>query len=340
MRGGILKWMIVVVMTVAVVGVRGDDEGDENGLKRNFYEKTCPLAEEIVRNITWSRVAANPVLPAKLLRMSFHDCFVRGCDASVLIKSTPGNQAELEAPPNLSLAGMDVIDEIKAKLEEVCEGIVSCADIIPLAARDAVSFQYKLPVWGVLTGRRDGRISKMEEANASLPSPFMNFDELLKNFADQGLNKKDLVVLSGGHTIGMAHCFLFNNRLYNFTGAGDQDPSLDPDYADFLKTKCTPSPTDLSTVEMDPDSGFSYDSHYFKILLEDKGLFQSDAALLTDPDSARLAEKLIRPGKFFDKFAKAMKKLNAIKVKVGEDGEIRKNCGVVNPVISMVTDDI
>ncbi len=63
---------------------------------------------------------------------------LQGCDASNLIKSTPSNAAELDALPNLTLHGMDLIDTAKAAVEEACPGIVSCADIISLATRDAV----------------------------------------------------------------------------------------------------------------------------------------------------------------------------------------------------------
>lgn len=67
--------------------------------------------------------------------------FLQGCDASVLLDSTESVTAEKDGLPNRSLSGYDVIDDIKAKLEEECPGIVSCADILTLAARDAVSYQ-------------------------------------------------------------------------------------------------------------------------------------------------------------------------------------------------------
>ncbi|KAJ6973031.1 peroxidase 3 [Populus alba x Populus x berolinensis] len=40
---------------------------------------------------------------------------------------------------------------------------------------------------------------------------------------------------AGGHTIGAGHRNLVSNRLYNFTGKGDEDPSLNPTYVAFLK---------------------------------------------------------------------------------------------------------
>lgn len=134
----------------------------------------------------------------------------------------------------------------------------------------------------------------------------------------------------GGHTIGVAHCGTFSRRLYNFTGKGDADPSLNPIYANILRRQC-PNPADPSiTVEMDPRSSSSFDTNYFKILTQHKGLFQSDAALLTDPSSSGIVEQLQNPRAFFPSFADSMLKMAAIEILTGTDGEIRKRCRFVN----------
>lgn len=63
---------------------------------------------------------------------------LQGCDGSVLLKSTTNNQAERDAAPNLTLRGFDLIDAAKSAVEYKCPGVVSCADILALVARDAV----------------------------------------------------------------------------------------------------------------------------------------------------------------------------------------------------------
>ncbi|KAH7573646.1 hypothetical protein JRO89_XS03G0186500 [Xanthoceras sorbifolium] len=245
---------------------------------------------------------------------------MQGCDASVLLDAINNTPAEKDSVPNLSLSGFDVIDEIKTEIEKECPGIVSCADILSLAARDAVSFPSIKNMWEVPTGRRDGRVSLASEVNGNIPSPFSGFSTLLQIF----INK-------GGHTIGVAHCATFSNRLYNFTGKGDADPSLDRTYAEFLRSKCPNPANPATTVELDPRSSLSFDKNYFNILLQNKGLLQSDAALLTNPDSFQLVTKFWRSNDFFNVFAKSMEKMGAIEVLTGNAGEIRKQCHVANP---------
>lgn len=324
-----MSFHILLVCLVVLMGVANVFGADK--LKKNFYKQSCPQAEKLVRDITWSKAQSDATLGAKLLRVHYHDCFVRGCDASILLDTVGNNQSEKLARPNLSLSGFDIIDNIKSQIEQVCPGIVSCADILALAARDSVSFPFKEPKWDVLTGRRDGKISLATDVTGNLPSPFSNFATLKQLFANKGLTVNDLVVLSGAHTIGVAHCGAFSRRLYNFTGKGDSDPSLNGTYAESLKIQCPNPANAATTVEMDPQSSLSFDTSYFTILIQNKGLFQSDAALITDRASTKIVKLLQRPDAFFSEFGKSMKKMGAIELLPGNVGEIRKNCRLINP---------
>ncbi|KAK4347881.1 hypothetical protein RND71_034220 [Anisodus tanguticus] len=115
----------------------------------------------------------------------------RGCDGSVLIS---GTSAERNTVTNTGLRGFEVIDNAKTQLEASCPSVVSCADILALAARDAVDLTGG-PSWGVPTGRRDGRISSSSEA-LNLPSPLDTIDVQRNKFAAKGLDDHELVTLT------------------------------------------------------------------------------------------------------------------------------------------------
>lgn len=124
---------ILVVYVVAVVLLSTAVHGQ--GTRLGFYRATCPQVESIVRSTVQSHFRMDPSIAPGLLRMHSHDCFVRGCDASVLLA---GPNSERTAVPNRTLKGFEVIDDAKSQLEDVCPGVVSCADILALAARDSV----------------------------------------------------------------------------------------------------------------------------------------------------------------------------------------------------------
>lgn len=298
------------------------------GLALNFYDFSCPGVYSAVGNVVGEHISKAPTLAAPLLRMHFHDCFVRGCDGSVLLNSTKSTKAEKEAFPNLSLRGFDVIDAAKAAVENVCPGVVSCADVLALVARDAVHLLGG-PFWNVPMGRRDGVVSMQNEALTKLPPPTGNFSQLTSMFASHGLDVKDLVVLSGAHTIGTSHCTSFTNRLYNFTGKGDMDPSLDKNYAAQLKTKCNPN-DNKTIVEMDPGSFRTFDTHYYLNVKKKIGLFQSDAALLTNKEAEAYVNTELQGSSFFSDFATSMEKMGRIGVVTGNAGQIRKHCAFTN----------
>ena len=134
----------------------------------------------------------------------------------------------------------------------------------------------------------------------------------------------------GGHTIGTSHCSAFSNRLYNFTGKGDVDQTLDNDYVPTLKNKCKPN--DLTTlVEMDPGSFKTFDTSYYKLIAKRRSLLTSDDTLLTNAEAKALVMRLANsPSEFFKEFGASMVKMGNIGVKTSIDGEIRKKCAVVN----------
>ncbi|CAK9316237.1 unnamed protein product [Citrullus colocynthis] len=303
---------------------------EAQNLTVGFYQGSCPGVEYTVTKTVALYIKQQPSIVASLLRIHFHDCFVRGCDGSVLINSTTNNQAEKDAFPNLSLRGFNVIDAVKVAVEKQCPGIVSCADILALIVRDAVRM-IGGPLWEVPTGRRDGRVSISREALINLPPPFANISSLKTSFLSKGLSVKDLVVLSGSHTIGVSHCTSFSNRLYNFTGKGDADPKLDKYYAVALKNKCKPN-DQKTTVEMDPGSFKTFDQGYYTLVSKRRGLFQSDSALLDDPDTKAyvLLQASTRGATFAADFAKSMVNMGNIGVLTGINGEIRRRCAFVN----------
>lgn len=68
--------------------------------------------------------------------LSYKELYFQGCDASILLD---GNDGEKFAFPNINSArGFEVVDAIKTAVESSCSGVVSCADILAIAAQDSV----------------------------------------------------------------------------------------------------------------------------------------------------------------------------------------------------------
>ncbi|KAF7830810.1 peroxidase 5-like [Senna tora] len=319
--------LATIVLVIYLVSHNAHSE-----LQVGFYSDSCSWAEFIVKDEVRRAFNGNPGIAAGLVRMHFHDCFVRGCDGSVLLDSSGSNTAEKDSPANNpSLRGFEVIDNAKARLEAVCPGIVSCADIVAFAARDSVEFSGGIG-YDVPAGRRDGRISLASDTRTNLPPPTFNVDQLTQLFASKGLTQEEMVTLSGAHTIGRSHCTSFSNRLYNFSSNSNEDPSLDASYAAQLKQKCPQASSNPNTVvPMDPSSPVIADSAYYASILANRGLFTSDQTLLTHLATAQEVNQNARnPYLWLTKFADAMVKMGHIGVLTGNAGEIRTNCRVVN----------
>ncbi|RLM55581.1 peroxidase 1-like [Panicum miliaceum] len=326
-----IKVSVVLLLPLAMLLLVGNSPAVAQ-LEVGYYSKTCPNVEAIVREEMEKIISAAPSLAGPLLRLHFHDCFVRGCDASVLLKSTEGNLAERDAKPNKSLRGFGSVDRVKAKLEAACPNTVSCADVLTLMARDAVVLA-KGPFWPVALGRRDGKVSSATEAADQLPPANGDVPLLTKIFASKELDLKDLVVLSGAHTLGTAHCPSYASRLYNFSSAYSTDPTMDSEYAERLRMRCKSVGDKAMLSEMDPGSYKTFDTSYYRHVAKRRGLFQSDAALLTDATTREYVQR-IASGKFddvfFKDFGESMIKMGNVGVLIGVEGEIRKKCYIVN----------
>ncbi|KAK1277437.1 Peroxidase 59 [Acorus gramineus] len=287
------KCLVLVALLIACLIINNV----ESQLTTNYYASTCPNLFWIVRRQMSNALMNEMRMAASLLRLHFHDCFVNGCDGSILLD---GSDSEKFAFANLNSArGFEVVDSIKTAIESQCAGVVSCADILAIAAQEAVLLSGG-PAWQVLLGRRDGLVANKTGANLRLPSPLDDVDQIIAKFATVGLSITDVVSLSGGHTIGLARCTVFSSRLSN-----------------------------------DVNSTYLFDNHYFDNLLNNKGLLFSDQVLFSGNNATSTTKSLVQAysqdsALFFRNFANSMIKMGNISPLTGSEGQIRMNCRVVN----------
>ncbi|KAJ0962558.1 hypothetical protein J5N97_027680 [Dioscorea zingiberensis] len=301
-------------------------------LDPQFYDHSCPKAQKIIQSIVAKAVAKETRMAASLLRLHFHDCFVKGCDASVLLDSSGSIISEKGSNPNKNSArGFDVIDKIKSALEKACPLTVSCADILALAARDSTVLAGGSS-WEVPLGRRDSLSASISGSNHNIPAPNDTLPTIITKFKLQGLNLVDLVALSGSHSIGQARCTSFRQRLYNQTGNGFPDSTINKVYASQLRSRCPKSGGDQNLFPLDLASPTKFDNKYFKNIVAGKGLLNSDEILFSKSKaSMELVNKYADSvDSFFKQFSKSMVKMGNINPLTGNKGEIRKHCSKVN----------
>lgn len=137
---------------------------------------------------------------------------------------------------------------------------------------------------------------------------------------------------AGAHTIGFAQCFTFKKRLFDFDGSGNPDPLLETSTLETLRRVCpNQDDSDTQLAPLDPVTSNKFDNNYFRNLVNNSGILQSDQALMGDNKTATMVINYSRfPFLFTRDFGASMVKMAAIGVLTGQDGEIRKNCRVVN----------
>ena len=257
---------------------------------------------------------------------------VQGCDASLLLDNSSSIVSEKGSNPNSNSArGFEVIDEIKVALETACPGSVSCADILALAARDSTVLVGG-PYWDVPLGRRDSLGASIQGSNNDIPAPNNTLPTIVTKFRRQGLDVADVVALSGAHTIGLSRCTSFRQRLYNQTGNGAADATLDVSFAARLRQGCPRSGGDGNLFPLDLATPARFDNLYFKNILAGRGLLSSDEVLLTkSAETAALVKAYAADvDLFFRHFAQSIVKMGNISPLTGAQGEIRKNCRRLN----------
>ncbi|KAK8671314.1 hypothetical protein V6N13_037910 [Hibiscus sabdariffa] len=316
--------LLLLVFAVSCASVVGSHGSHGSKLSPEYYKSTCPDALSIVEARVEAALKKEPRMGASLLRLHFHDCFVNGCDGSILLDDNSVFAGEKTAAPNNNSArGYDVVDDIKAELEKACPGVVSCADILAIAARDS-TVVLGGPSWKVKLGRRDSTTASKNAARKFIPAPSFNLSALIFSFRAQGLSVKDLVALSGAHTIGLARCTSFRARVYD-------DSNIDPSFAKSLRRRCPRTGKDNVPRSLDLRTPKSFDNFYFRNLLKKKGLLHSDQELFNGASIDSLVKKYAaNSSRFFKQFSKSMIKMGNIKPLTGNSGEIRTNCRKVN----------
>ncbi|MQM20397.1 hypothetical protein Taro_053415 [Colocasia esculenta] len=300
-------------------------------LSTSFYSSSCSNLTNIVEGVIRQARNSDERILASLVRLHFHDCFVQGCDASILLDGTSNIQSEKDPFPNRSLRGYDVVDNIKTAVENVCSGVVSCADILALAAQISVNLaggaSYTVPL-----GRRDSTTAS-QSGVSGLPGPNEGLDSIRSKFNAVGLDVTDLVALSGAHTFGRSQCLAFSNRLYNFNNTGNPDPTLDTTYGDTLRQSCPQTGGGSTLNNLDVTTPNAFDNSYFTNLQNNRGLLRSDQELFstdgapTVPIVNRFAGSQTA---FFQSFGASMINMGNISPLTGTNGQIRANCRAVN----------
>ncbi|KAH7842131.1 hypothetical protein Vadar_001830 [Vaccinium darrowii] len=274
-------------------------EGGGGGLSYDFYERTCPQVEDIVRTGLKSVSLSDPTTPAAMLRLMFHDCQVQGCDASILI-DTMTMPSEMDSTKNFGIRKREAITLLKSMVEAVCPHQVSCADILILAARDAVAMSAGLGV-----------------------------DGMLRIFGSKGMSIEESVAIIGAHTLGVTHCFNVFTRVHN-PQQGEAE-TIEPGLEMVLQFSCplgslTPN---ISVVINDPTS-LTFDNQYYANAMRGRGILRVDAELPLDPRTGPFVQRFgENQEEFFRAFSSGFVKLASSGVLTGDQGVIRGICSVI-----------
>lgn len=297
-------------------------------LQFNYYEQSCPRAEEIIKDQVIKLYNKHGNTAVSWVRNLFHDCMLKSCDASLLLETVNGIESEKASQRSFGMRNFKYVNTIKAALESECPVTVSCADIVALSARDGI-VMLGGPRVEMKTGRRDSTESYGAVVEDFIPNHNDSISLVLSRFQSIGVDVEGTVALLGSHSVGRVHCVNLVHRLYPTV-----DPTMDPDYAEYLKGRCPtpdPDPQGVLYARNDRETPMILDNYYYKNLLGHKGLLMVDQQLTSDPLTSPYVEKMAADnGYFHDQFSRAVVLLSENNPLTGDQGEIRKDCRYVN----------
>ncbi|MCL7038268.1 hypothetical protein MKW94_016739 [Papaver nudicaule] len=311
------------------LGSSSPSASDNNPFFReDFYSDSCPGVETAIRSIVIELFMNDSTIAPALIRLVFHDCFIQGCDGSVLLNSTDGGAAEKDVIPNQSLKGFDVVEEIKSRLEAICPNTVSCSDILVLAARDCVYLSGG-PFYRLRTGRKDSLTSFPNDALDQIPAPSDDLDTILQKFSGRGFSTSETVSLLGAHSIGRVHCDFITDRLHDFNGTNQADPRIETGFLTMMQAKCAADPANFIDLKKEGAQDIGFGTHYFQSLVQNYTVLLSDHELLNSEKTASWVRAYASNQLLFtNDFSNAMIKLSELGVLTGPQsaGEIRRTC--------------
>nr|CAD1838839.1 unnamed protein product [Ananas comosus var. bracteatus] len=277
-------YYVVEFLVLVEVILRGGE-----ALSMNYYGMSCPFVEPIVRIVVNQALQKDPTLAAGLLRLHFHDCFVQGCDASVLLDSTSGKQ---QRRTRLFLGRRSILryrqgakDGTRSKQEDTFTSLP--APTLNTTGLINVFSQHGFTVWELVA---------LSDHNSTKLSLFLFY-------------------LFKGHTLGVARCSSFKSRLSSFDSTHDVDPSMDPTFAKTLSSTC--SAGDSAVQPFDATTN-SFDNLYFSALQKGDGVLFSDQTLYVSPQTQQIVNFFaMNQAIFFFNFQQGMMKMGSLDVKEG-----------------------
>lgn len=200
--------------------------------------------------------------------------------------------------------------------------------IFPVPLKLKCILQTAGPSWEVPMGRRDSFSANKAAATNGIPAPNSSLTDLVAKFQNVGLTLQDMVALSGAHTMGKARCSTFSSRLQS--SSNTNGPDNNPDSLQSLQQLCSGSDID-ALAQLDLVTPATFDNQYYINILSGEGLLPSDQILVSQDQTREIINSYAEDTSvFFEDFKISMLKMGSLGPASGNDGEIRRNCRVVN----------